>query len=1050
MAILLYWIDPSSGQVTHYLAVSEAAPQNMRACATFSPRNWWYSTWDGSDFATYAFPEVAPSGGTFSDLQNEPALAGAVVQAVAVFMGVVDTIGDGNTLGGDDVLNPGSAIVDNITIFWQESGTTYGGTYDLEQPWPNPYDFDDTHQDQWHAWTGTGLWNLVNSADLYGESAEVQNFPSDGYAVYFGAANPNTGKGSYNGTGSPVRGVLTSPDNNVNPGDKYVNVSFKYYREVESYDGVYDQTYVQIKFDGSDWLSTGPWSSNPWKVDDPPNGWKTIWYEDSSTPPEETWTSVSIASYPDADGNPDPSQQIVIPPDATKVWIRFCFDSIDGYNNDHLGWLIDDIVKTHNPEPSKLEILTDSLPQGAEGYEYGDLNFDGTLDQIIQLRANKPGVRWEIVSVTKEGEGHGQSLPSLPSRLALEHGTGIISGRLDPGTAGTYEVTIRATCGHDHPAEKTYSLAIRSGVGSNATNIIHEEDFSSALGWKVDGTSFGPTSPGCPNLWHETSATAIKGVSDPAGQYGEVAYFGKDESTNPNYNCPRAKGVLTSPYYPISVDAVGEEIVLGFKSWREVESYDGKFDKTWVQVRFEGGEWKTVWYKDSQDPSKKEWTWEEVHTGLIVPNPPSRKVQVRFCFDSVDGYNNDQVGWVIDEVTLYAGSAQLSIVNECPMPGGSVGQYYKEELHASGGPTGVRVFEIDGQLPPGLTLIEKSTPRTWWIEGVPREAGTYNFTIKVTVYDSLGNKKAWASKPCSITVAGKVVLLYEDFEDDPQWTWNDLWHRTDDGGVQGVDKLGPDNHAAYYGKDDHTDPNYDTGQRTTGTLALLSPVIDLTGATNGVGAVGAVKVSFDYWREVEAFSEEFDFTKVQVKLDDGNWTTIWEKNSTDPSGKTWTTEKDIPAFLTGGAKQLWIRFAFDSVDKWYNKYIGWLVDNVRVEKADTEGAQPLSALKVTTKELRPRNHADAISVMNIPNPVRDVHTTTFTVRGVGIEAIKIQVFDLDENLVYEKETPGNELTWHTVNDYGEYLANGVYFYRALVKIGGKWITTKFQKLVILR
>jgi hypothetical protein len=72
------------------------------------------------------------------------------------------------------------------------------------------------------------------------------------------------------------------------------------------------------------------------------------------------------------------------------------------------------------------------------------------------------------------------------------------------------------------------------------------------------------------------------------------------------------------------------------------------------------------------------------------------------------------------------------------------------------------------------------------------------------------------------------------------------------------------------------------------------------------------------------------------------------------------------------------------------------------------------------------------------------------VRGVGIEAIKIQIFDLDENLVYEEEVPGNELTWHTVNQYGEYLANGVYFYRALAKIGGKWIPTKFQKLVILR
>jgi len=105
---------------------------------------------------------------------------------------------------------------------------------------------------------------------------------------------------------------------------------------------------------------------------------------------------------------------------------------------------------------------------------------------------------------------------------------------------------------------------------------------------------------------------------------------------------------------------------------------------------------------------------------------------------------------------------------------------------------------------------------------------------------------------------------------------------------------------------------------------------------------------------------------------------------------------------------------------------------------------PLSAI---VPKSAPR---DQISVFNIPNPVRDVHTTKFTVRGIGIEAIKIQIFGLDETMVFEQEAAGNELEWHTVNDYGEYVANGVYFYRALVKMGGKWISTGFQKLVILR
>ena len=100
--------------------------------------------------------------------------------------------------------------------------------------------------------------------------------------------------------------------------------------------------------------------------------------------------------------------------------------------------------------------------------------------------------------------------------------------------------------------------------------------------------------------------------------------------------------------------------------------------------------------------------------------------------------------------------------------------------------------------------------------------------------------------------------------------------------------------------------------------------------------------------------------------------------------------------------------------------------------------------------LAPRDLASELQVINIPNPVKDVHTTTFMVRSVDVEAMKIQIFDLSGALVYEEEIPGNELEWHTVNDYGEYLANGIYLYRAYVRIGDEWIETNFQKLVILR
>ena len=68
-----------------------------------------------------------------------------------------------------------------------------------------------------------------------------------------------------------------------------------------------------------------------------------------------------------------------------------------------------------------------------------------------------------------------------------------------------------------------------------------------------------------------------------------------------------------------------------------------------------------------------------------------------------------------------------------------------------------------------------------------------------------------------------------------------------------------------------------------------------------------------------------------------------------------------------------------------------------------------------------------------------------------VEAIKIRVFDLSGRLVYSSgEITGTSLDWHTENDYGDILANGVYLWKMYAKIGGEWIESKVKKLVILR
>jgi hypothetical protein len=95
----------------------------------------------------------------------------------------------------------------------------------------------------------------------------------------------------------------------------------------------------------------------------------------------------------------------------------------------------------------------------------------------------------------------------------------------------------------------------------------------------------------------------------------------------------------------------------------------------------------------------------------------------------------------------------------------------------------------------------------------------------------------------------------------------------------------------------------------------------------------------------------------------------------------------------------------------------------------------------------------AVRVVNEPDPVTDGHTTTFRVLGIcpcSVRGLWIEVYDLAGRLVWQGESEVAVLTWHTQDALGQPLANGVYLYRAQVKIGGEWVTMPLEKLAILQ
>jgi len=848
------------------------------------------------------------------------------------------------------------------------------------------------------------LWHLTTEAAVPSLAyPNLVTFPSSDHAIWF--ANP--AQGSYGpsvlptsvspevrgqrtriqpmgaGQGYPY-GELTSPAIDVT-GKASVDVSFKSYREVECYpQGTYDRTDVLVSFDSG-------------------ATWQVIWGLDSTAcTGMREWFAAGGATIP-----------VAVPTGATSMKIRFVFDAVDKVANDYLGWLVDDL-KVASSGPSEVAFQERTLPEGLAEQSYSaTLHVVGGTPPYETRVTGAP--TWLTVSFN-----------ATANAFMISGTSPAVSS---PPNHDVYSVCFMVSDARGQDVSGCFDIIIEHAITSS---IIWFDDFDPSAAWTATG------------LWHLATNTPC--VTPPYASATNVYYYGKDATCNYVTGNPNA-GTLTSPEITSASGlAGGSQLTVGWKYWREVESYPDDYDKTTVEVSFDGITWKPIWDKNSTDPSVPGWHLVEASTytdGTNIAVPAGASLWIRFSFDSVDSVANNYVGWLIDDVKVIqqiAAVGTLAFTTTCSdtdLPDGAVGAVYNAQLSASGGVLPY-TYAWTADVIPGLTL----DTNTGAITGTPTAAGTYNCEFSVT--DAATSVATLG--PCSVDIAAAPAcpcnLAAIDFEngvggslvDDilapAAWTVSSLWHLAKNGCVTCLEI---NDHYAYFGIDGTC--TYSNGGRVVGYLT--SPAIPVD------PCVSEVAILFDHFREVEDYAGWFDRTFIQVRWDGGLWDTVWMRGALHPSPDC--EQLGIgPIPVTGS--QLEVQFGFDSIDQMFNGFIGWAVDNILIKNYVCAGPciPPMSALK-QAHEAR-----DEFTVLNIPNPVRDVHTTTFTVRGEGIEAIKIQIFDIGQQLIYEEEIDGDQLVWHTVNDYGEYLANGIYFYRALVRKGGVWMMTPFEKLVILR
>jgi extracellular elastinolytic metalloproteinase len=195
---------------------------------------------------------------------------------------------------------------------------------------------------------------------------------------------------------------------------------------------------------------------------------------------------------------------------------------------------------------------------------------------------------------------------------------------VSPSLTTVFDVTATTICGSD-----TDSVTVTVDDGSAAGL---DEDF--------EGDTSGWTATG---LWHRatnsTCASPQNGYSSPTSAF----YYGQDASCNYATGGSNS-GTLTSP--PIGGVAAGS--TLTFDYFRQVESFNGDFDRTRVEIVSGSGS-TTVFSLNATNPSTLAWG----SSGAIDLSAfAGQTIRVRFVFETVDGVDNDQIGWFVDDVVV--------------------------------------------------------------------------------------------------------------------------------------------------------------------------------------------------------------------------------------------------------------------------------------------------------------------------------------------------------------------------------------------------------------
>jgi extracellular elastinolytic metalloproteinase len=206
---------------------------------------------------------------------------------------------------------------------------------------------------------------------------------------------------------------------------------------------------------------------------------------------------------------------------------------------------------------------------------------------------------------------------------------------VSPAATTVFTVTASTSCGS---ASDSATVTVDAGGGGGFS-----DDFETgATGWTATG------------LWHLASNSACASPQPGFSSPTRAFYYGRDQTCNYNTGATNT-GDLTSP----AISGITSTSALSFDFYRQVESFNGQFDRTTVDVIRSNGTATTVFTRDSRNPSTP-LAWQS-SGNISLAAFAGDTIRLRFRFNTVDGSFNNFDGWFIDDVSVTTSSSCVQL-----------------------------------------------------------------------------------------------------------------------------------------------------------------------------------------------------------------------------------------------------------------------------------------------------------------------------------------------------------------------------------------------------